>query len=95
MMNNNNMMPQFYNAQNNAINQFRQLLTMGSDPNALIKMILQSNPQLQIIANQMQQSKMTPTQYIMQMARQNNVPINEQMINQMMNSLMGFIPRQR
>ena len=68
---------------------------MGSDPNALIKMILQSNPQLQIIANQMQQSKMTPTQYILQMARQNNVPINEQMINQMMNSLMGFVPRQR
>ena len=91
MMNN----PQFYNVQNNAINQFRQLLTMGSDPNALIKMILQSNPQLQIIANQMQQSKMTPTQYIMQMAKQYNVPINEQMINQMMNSLMGFIPKQR
>jgi DNA polymerase III delta subunit len=91
----NNNFPQFNNIQNNAVNQFRQILTMGSDPNALINMILQSNPQLQIIANQMQQSKMTPTQYILQMARQNNVPINEQMINQLMNSLMGFIPRNK
>jgi DNA polymerase III delta subunit len=91
----NDKVPQFDNIQNNAVSQFRQILTMGSDPNALINMILQSNPQLQIIANQMQQSKMTPTQYILQMARQNNVPINEQMINQMMNSLMGFVPRQR
>lgn len=91
----NNNFPQFSNIQNNAVNQFRQILTMGSDPNALINMILQSNPQLQIIANQMQQSKMTPTQYILQMARQNNMPINEQMINQLMNSLMGFIPRNK
>ena len=67
---------------------------MGSDPNALIKMILQSNPQLQIIANQMQQSKMTPTQYILQMARQNNVPINEQMIKAMMMQ-MGRTPSQK
>ena len=91
----NNNFPQFNNIQNNAVNQFRQILTMGSDPNVLINMILQSNPQLQIIANQMQQSKMTPTQYILQMARQNNMPINEQMINQLMNSLMGFIPRNK
>ena len=91
----NNNFPQFNNIQNNAVNQFRQILTMGSDPNTLINMILQSNPQLQIIANQMQQSKLTPTQYILQMARQNNMPINEQMINQLMNSLMGFIPRNK
>lgn len=83
----------FSNIQNNAINQFRQILTMGNDPNLLQKMILQNNPQLQIIANQMQQSKLTPTQFIMQMAKQNNIPINEQMVNQLMNNLQGFIPR--
>lgn len=87
------MNQQFNNVQNNAINQFRQILTMGNDPNLLQKMILQNNPQLQIIANQMQQSKLTPTQFIMQMAKQNNIPINEQMVNQLMNSLQGFIPR--
>lgn len=37
-MNNN----QFINAQNQAINQFRQILTMGNDPNALQQMILQT-----------------------------------------------------
>jgi hypothetical protein len=83
----------FSNVQNNAINQFRQILTMGNDPNLLQRMILQNNPQLQIIANQMQQSKLTPTQFIMQMAKQNNIPINEQMVNQLMNNLQGFIPR--
>ena len=83
----------FSNVQNNAINQFRQILTMGNDPNLLQKIILQNNPQLQIIANQMQQSKLTPTQFIMQMAKQNNIPINEQMVNQLINNLQGFIPR--
>lgn len=87
------MNQQFSNVQNNAINQFRQILTMGNDPNLLQRIILQNNPQLQIIANQMQQSKLTPTQFIMQMAKQNNIPINEQMVNQLMNNLQGFIPR--
>jgi hypothetical protein len=87
------MNQQFNNVQNNAINQFRQILTMGNDPNLLQRIILQNNPQLQIIANQMQQSKLTPTQFIMQMAKQNNIPINEQMVNQLMNNLQGFIPR--
>lgn len=89
MMNNNH----YINAQTNAINQFRQILTMGNDPNALQQIILQSNPQLQIIANQMQQSKMTPTQYIMQMAKQYNIPLTEQMVNNLMQSLKWFIPR--
>lgn len=87
-MNNN----QFYNVQNNAINQFRQILTMGNDPNALQQMILQSNPQLQIIANQMKQSNMNPKQYIVQMAKQYNMPVTEQMVENLMQSLKGFIP---
>lgn len=87
-MNNN----QFINAQNNAINQFRQILTMGNDPNALQQMILQSNPQLQIIANQMKQSNMNPKQYIVQMAKQYNMPVTEQMVENLMQSLKGFIP---
>lgn len=87
-MNNN----QFYNVQNNAINQFRQILTMGNDPNTLQQMILQSNPQLRIIANQMKQSNMNPKQYIVQMAKQYNIPVTEQMVENLMQSLKGFIP---
>ena len=88
-MNNNN---QFINVQNNAINQFRQVLTMGNDPNALQQMILQNNPQLRIIANQMQQSKMNPKQYIVQMAKQYIIPVTEQMVDNLKQSLKGFIP---
>lgn len=87
-MNNN----QFINAQNQAINQFRQILTMGNDPNVLQQMILQNNPQLRIIANQMQQSKMNPKQFIVQMAKQYNIPVTEQMVDTLMQSLQGFIP---
>lgn len=86
--------PQFANIQNNALNNFRRLMTMGRNPIELQQMILQQNPQLRIIANQMQQSGLTPSQYILQIAKQNNLPINEYMVNGLMNSLMGLIPRQ-
>ena len=69
-------------------------MTMGRNPMELQQMILQQNPQLRIIANQMQQSGLTPSQYILQIAKQNNLPINEYMVNGLMNSLMGLIPRQ-
>lgn len=86
--------PQFANIQNNALNSFRRLMTMGRNPMELQQMILQQNPQLRIIATQMQQSGLTPSQYILQVAKQNNLPINEYMVNGLMNSLMGLIPRQ-
>ncbi len=89
MYNNN----QFMNVQNNAMQNLRQILTLGNDPNALQQMVLQNNPQLRIIANQMQQSNLTPTQYIMQMAKQNNIPLTEQMVENLMQSLKGIIPQ--
>lgn len=89
MYNNN----QFMNVQNNAMQNLRQILTLGNDPNSLQQMVLQNNPQLRIIANQMQQSNLTPTQYIMQMAKQNNIPLTEQMVENLMQSLKGIIPQ--
>ena len=89
MYNNN----QFMNVQNNAIQNLRQIMMLGNDPNALQQMVLQNNPQLRIIANQMQQSNLTPTQYIMQMAKQNNIPLTEQMVENLMQSLKGIIPQ--
>jgi hypothetical protein len=81
------------NIQNNAMQNLRQIMTLGNDPNALQQMVLQNNPQLRIIANQMQQSNLTPTQYIMQMAKQNNIPLTEQMVENLMQSLKGIIPQ--
>lgn len=50
-----------------------QLLTMGNNPQQIIQDLMVRNPQAQIVLNQMQQSGMSPKQYAMQYARQNNI----------------------
>ena len=52
----------------------------GMNPNQIMQNVIQSNPQAQVILNQMQQSGMTPRQYVMQLAKQNNINLNP-MIN--------------
>lgn len=53
-----------------------QMLMSGMNPNMIMQNIIQSNPQAQIVLNQMKQSGMNPQQYVMQLAKQNNVNIN-------------------
>ena len=53
-----------------------QMLMSGMNPNTIMQNIIQSNPQAQVILNQMKQSGMNPQQYVMQLAKQNNVNIN-------------------
>lgn len=60
---------------NNNPNIF-QMLMSGMNPNAIMQNVIQSNPQAQVILNQMQQSGMSPKQYVEQLARQNNVNLN-------------------
>lgn len=60
---------------NNNMN-IMQMLMSGMNPNAIIQNIIQSNPQAQVILNQMKQSGMNPQQYVMQLAKQNNVDLN-------------------
>ena len=60
---------------NNNMN-IMQMLMSGMNPNAIIQNIIQSNPQAQIILNQMKQIGMNPQQYVMQLAKQNNVDLN-------------------
>lgn len=57
-----------------------QMLMSGMNPNQIMQNVIQSNPQAQVILNQMQQSGMTPRQYVMQLAKQNNINLNP-MIN--------------
>ena len=57
-------------------NNIMQMLLSGQNPNQIMQNIIRSNPQAQVILNQMQQSGMNPQQYVMQLARQNNVNIN-------------------
>ena len=59
---------------------FLMSMLSGGNPQAQIKQIIQSNPQAQAIITQMQQSGMTPKQFLNQYARQNNIDLTP-MIN--------------
>ena len=62
---------------NNPMQQMLQMLSMSNNPNQVVQMLAQQNPNVQAILNQMQQSGMTPQQSAMQYARQNNIDINQ------------------
>ena len=53
-----------------------QMLMTGGNPQMIMQNIIQSNPQAQVILNQMKQSGMNPQQYVMQLAKQNNIDLN-------------------
>lgn len=58
---------------NNPIDAFMQMLNMGQNPQTIINQLLGQNPQLKTLLNQAKQSGMTPQQFCMQYARQNNI----------------------
>ena len=62
---------------NNPMQQMLQMLSMSNNPNQVVQMLAQQNPNVQALLNQMQQSGMTPQQFAMQYARQNNIDINQ------------------
>lgn len=62
---------------NNPMQKMLQMLSMSNNPNQVVQMLAQQNPNVQAILNQMQQSGMTPQQFAMQYARQNNIDINQ------------------
>lgn len=57
-------------------NNIFQMLMSGMNPQMIMNNILRSNPQAKAILNQMQQSGMTPQQYVQQLAKQNNINLN-------------------
>ena len=62
---------------NNPMQQMLKMLSMSNNPNQVVQMLAQQNPNVQAILNQMQQSGMTPQQFAMQYARRNNIDINQ------------------
>ena len=77
----------------NPRNLFQSMVSMGTNPQQVEQMIYQQNPQLRILANQMKQSGMSPIQFAMQYAKQNNIPIQENELLQQYNSMVSMIPR--
>lgn len=61
----------------NAITQMlNQFLGMGNTPQQIFQNLINTNPQMQIVFNQMQQSGLSPREYALQYAKQNNININ-------------------
>lgn len=69
------------------MNNIMQMLMSGQSPNQIMQQMIQQNPQARVILNQMQQSNMNPQQFVMQLAKQNNVNLTP-MINML--KQMGY-----
>lgn len=78
---------------NNAMQIFKNMLAMGNDPRQVEKMILSQNPQLQAISNQIKESGLTPVEFAMRLAKQNNIPIQENTLLNMCQQMRGLTPR--
>lgn len=78
---------------NNPLGMFQQFLSMGPNPQVIQQALFQQNPQMQVIYNQMMQSGLSPVQFVMQYAKQNN--INPGIIDSMYNQMRGMIPQQQ
>lgn len=59
----------------NPLQVLLQMAMGGNNPEQIINQMMQQNPQLNILLNQARQSGMSPRDYAMQYARQNNVNI--------------------
>lgn len=73
----------------------KQILSMNVNPQEIERVILAQNPQLQILANQMKQSGLSPMQFVMQMAKQNNIPIQENVLNNTYNEMLNMANSKR
>ena len=61
---------------NNLINMIIQIMSNGQNPNQIIQQMLNQNPQAQVLFNQMNQSGMSPKEFTIQYAKQNNINID-------------------
>lgn len=79
---------------NNPVEIFKRFMTMGKDPKQIEEMIYQQNPQLRVLSNQMRQSGLNPVEYVMQLAKQNNLPIQENSVQSMFQQMQNMTPKQ-
>lgn len=78
---------------NSAVDIFRNMLSMGKDPAQVEKMILAQNPQLRAISNQIKESGLSPIEFAMKYAKQNNIPIQENALLNMCQTMQSMTPR--
>ena len=80
---------------NNPIEIFKSFIQMGTNPKQIEEMIYKQNPQLKVLSNQMKQSGLTPVEFVMQYAKQNNMPIEENAIRSMCQQMQSMAPKQQ
>ena len=62
---------------NNPLDLFKNIMSLGNDPQKIQEILFQRNPNLIAIYNKMLQSKMAPVEFVMQYAKQNNIPLQK------------------
>ena len=60
---------------NNPLASLLQMVNSGTNPQQIFQHMVNTNPQLAPVINQMRQSGMSPQQFVAQLARQNNINI--------------------
>ena len=60
---------------NSPLDLFKNIMSLGKDPQKIQEILFQRNPNLRAIYTQMLQSKMAPVEFVMQYAKQNNIPL--------------------
>lgn len=78
---------------NNPLNIFQQMLSMGNNPQQIKQVLFNKNPQLRILENQILQSGLSPIDFIFQYAQQNNIQVEQNSMLSMMQQMRNMIPR--
>lgn len=78
---------------NNPLNIFQQMLSMGTNPQQIKQVLFNKNPQLRILENQILQSGLSPIDFVFQYAQQNNIQVEQNSMLSMMQQMRKMIPR--
>ena len=76
---------------NNSLDIFKSFRSLGSDPRQVEQLLYMKYPQMQVIANQMRQSGLSPVDFVMQLAKQNNIPLNQKDVMGMYQQMSNMI----
>lgn len=71
---------------NNPMQMIFQMMQMGNNPQQILNTIVNQNPQARALMNQIQNSGMSPQDYLRQYAKQNNIDLDKNPMVQMLRS---------
>ena len=67
--------------QNNPFISILQKMSMSNNPNAILESLVRQNPQIDMLFNQVRNSGMSMEQYARQLAKQNNINVDQLLRN--------------